>query len=117
MIVFLKGKATQEDIEKASEEYKSYIKVTIDIEKEIVAIGGEYHYDAEQKMLRMGSHQKDIWGGGVDLLSKAIDTNAMINVRVRENYSTEICDESIRKKFIKITKQFLSDYVSSNLLP
>lgn len=112
MIIVLSGPATKEDVEKASEEYKNYIKVTMDIEKERVAIGGEYHFDAEQQLLALGSDQKDIWGGGVDLLTKSIDVNAMINVRVKQNYSTEICDETVKKRFIDLVVKYLPDYVA-----
>jgi hypothetical protein len=112
MIVILERPARKEDIERASEEYKSYIKVTADVKKEVVAIGGEYHYDAEQQLLKLGCNQEDIWGGGVDLKTNTIDTNAMINIRVRQNYSTEICDPTAKDKFIVVVKSFLPDYVA-----
>lgn len=111
MIVILTAKATDEDIKNSSEEYKTYIKVTMDIEKEIVALGGEYHYDAEQQLLKMGCTQTNIWGGGIDLVSKRIDTNAIINIRGKQNYSTEICDEEVKLKFIQLTKHYLESYV------
>jgi hypothetical protein len=114
MIIILSKPATPEDIQKASEEYKNYIKVTMDIEKGIVSIGGEYHYDAEQQLLAKGSNQQDIWGGGVDLLTKSIDTNAMINVRVKQNYSTEICDETVKKRFVDLVKKYLPNYVEQS---
>lgn len=112
MILVLKSTAQPEDVKKASEEYKTYIKVTADVEKEIVAIGGEYHFDAEQILIRMGCSQQNIWGGGIDLISKQIDTNAMINVRVRQNYSTEICDIMVKEKFLAIVKKYLGTYVN-----
>ena len=107
MIVVLDRVATDEDIEKASEEYKTYVKVTIDVEKGIVAIGGEYHYDAEQELLKVGCKQEDIWGGGLDLLTKKIDTNAIINIRRQRNYSTEIYDEYVRQKYFTIFKKYI----------
>lgn len=113
MIVILSAPATNEDIEKAKEEYKTYIKVTVDIQKETVAIGGEYHYDAEQKLLAVGCNQQSIWGGGIDLVAKRIDTNAMINIRSGVNYSTEICDEYVKAKFTHLIKKYLGSYVSS----
>ena len=47
MSIIIVEKLTKEDIQKAREEYSEYIKITVDIKKEIVAIGGEYHADAE----------------------------------------------------------------------
>lgn len=111
MIVILSTTATESEIENAAEEYKTYVKVTMDVEKGIVAIGGEYHYDAEQELLKRGARQEDIWGGGIDLLTKKIDTNAIINIRPQRNYSTEICDEYVRQKFFTLIKRFLQPYV------
>lgn len=45
-IIILKNKkATKEEIKKMSYEYGSYIKVVVDIEREILAGGGAMHYD------------------------------------------------------------------------
>ncbi len=111
MVIILSSPATEEDIDKAKEEYKTYIKVTMDVEKEIVAIGGEYHFDAEQELLKVGCRQETIWGGGVDLVAKRIDFNAMINIRAGVNYSTEICDEEVKQKFEGLVKKFVPQYV------
>ena len=35
MLVILNSKATKQDIKKASEDYESFIKITVDIVKEI----------------------------------------------------------------------------------
>jgi hypothetical protein len=111
MVIILTAPATEEDIEKAKEEYKTYVKVTMDVEKEIVAIGGEYHFDAEQELLQVGCQQQQIWGGGIDLIAKRIDFNAMINIRSGVNYSTEICDEEVKQKFTNLVKKYLGEYV------
>ena len=111
MVIILSAQATEEDLEKAKEEYKTYIKVTMDVEKKIVSIGGEYHFDAEQELLKVGCSQATIWGGGVDLVAKKIDYNAMINIRAGVNYSTEICDEEVKQKFTNLVKKYLRTYV------
>lgn len=110
MIVMLDKKATGADIQKAQEEYGDYIKVTIDVVRNRVGIGGEYHYDVEQILLSEGSVQQDIWGGGLNILTKDIHTNAMVNIRPESNPSPDILDESIRLKFIEITKNWLDEY-------
>ena len=112
MIVILSQPATDEDIKKASEHYPNYIKITIDLANEVVALGGEYHYDAEQVLLKQGSKQADIWGGGLELTSKCLETYAMINVRAKINPSQDICDTSIKKKFLEIAYKFLSNYAA-----
>ncbi|MEO6509228.1 MAG: DUF5674 family protein [Patescibacteria group bacterium] len=111
MVVILSTVATDEDVDQAKLEYKTYIKVTMDVEKEIVAIGGEYHFDAEQELLKVGCTQETIWGGGVDLIAKRIDYNAMINIRAGVNYSTEISDQEVKQKFTSLVKKYLPQYV------
>lgn len=106
-IVILSKKASNEDLKKASHDYKNYIKITADIEKEIVAIGGEYHADAEKLLLKNGSSQKNIWGGGLDLISHEIQFTALINIRPPENNSMDILDEKIRKKFLNLCKKLI----------
>lgn len=110
-IVIVKDKVSKEDFEKAKEDYQTYIKITIDLENKIVALGGEYHADAEKLLLAKGSKQKDVWGGGVNLETKQIETNAIINLRPGKNDSPEILDGKTRKKFIKIAKKVLKDDV------
>ncbi len=111
MVVILSAAATEEDITKAKEDYKTYIKVTADVVNGLIAIGGEYHYDAEQELLEKGAKQASIWGGGVDLVARRIDYNAMINIRSGTNKSTEIHDETVKQQFAQLVKKFLPDYV------
>lgn len=108
MIVILNAEATKENLAIASEDYENFIKITIDIEKEIVAIGGEYHFDAEHRLLKLGSNQKNIWGGGINLKTRQLTTNALINIRPKYNNSSEILNETARKKFINLAKKFLN---------
>lgn len=106
-IVIISKKAAPQDLKKASLDYKTYIKITVDIEKEIVAIGGEYHADAEKLLLSQGSSQKNIWGGGVDLQTKKFETTALINIKPSVNNSMDILDEKVRKKFLKICQKMI----------
>jgi len=110
MIITLDAPALDSDIKKASGDYPNYVKITIDVVKEKVIIGGEYHFDAEQLLLNEGSNQKNIWGGGLDLITKNLETIAMINIRTRINPHQEIQNESIRKIFLTIAYKFLKKY-------
>ncbi len=105
-VVIIKDRVTQKDIRKASEEYGVYIKVVVDIEKNLLAAGGEWHADAEKILVEKGSKQKNLWGGGIDLNAKNIETVALINLRPNQgNNSQEILDAEIREKFLKIVKE------------
>ncbi len=111
-IVIVQKKLTLKEFNQAREDYQSYIKITIDLIKKKVALGGEYHADAEKLLLESGSKQENIFGGGFNLELKKFETNAIINLRSRKNESTEILDEEKRKKFLIIAKRILKNYVS-----
>ncbi len=85
----------------------AYIKVTVDIEKHWLVAGGELHADGEKILLEKGSRQDDIWGGGINLKERMIDTTAVLNIRPRlNNPSLEILDAKIRDGLVKIIKEF-----------
>lgn len=110
-IVVVKNNLSSKDFEKAREDYQSYIKLTIDLENEIVVLGGEYHADAERMLLEKGLKQEDIWGGGFNLETKQFETSAIINLRAGKNDSTEILDSQKKEKFLKIARRILKEYV------
>jgi len=108
MIVYLDRKATKEDVQKASEEFGDYIKIVVDIENNILAMGGKLHADAEKVLIENGSSQENIWGGGYSVTSRRIDTQAVINIRPRQgNDSMEILDADTRRIFIEIAERFM----------
>ena len=110
-IVILEKPAKISDIQKAREDFENYIKITTDIAKEIVIIGGEYHADAEKVLLSdYQSKQDNIWAGGLDLLSSNFDCNAIVNLRPGRNNSTEILNPNVRQKFLAICQKFLGKY-------
>ncbi|HSX40908.1 MAG TPA: DUF5674 family protein [Candidatus Saccharimonadales bacterium] len=109
MLLLITKKATAQEIEQAAQDIGGfYIKIVVDIEKAVLAMGGERHVDAEQLLLEHGSNQDDLWGGGLDLKTKDIDYNSMINLRPhQENASRDVLSVEIRKKFDAIIKQLL----------
>lgn len=110
-LVLIKEKISPVDFKKALQDYDSYIKITIDILKEAIVIGGEYHADAERFLLKQGSRQKNIWGGGVNLETGRFETNALINLRPGRNDSTEILDSRTREQFLKTARKIFRKYV------
>jgi hypothetical protein len=112
-ILILKRKPTIKEVNLARQDYHSYIKITADLVEEKIAIGGEYHVEAEKRLLVEGSKQQNIWGGGINLETGLLETSAIINIRPSINPSTEILDGKTRQKFIKLVTRVLTDYVSS----
>lgn len=110
-IVIVKDKLSKQEFEKARQDYETYIKITIDLGREVVALGGEYHTDAEELLLSQGSRQDDVWGGGVNLETGRFETNAIINLRAGKNDSTEILEPTKREKFLELARRALASYV------
>ncbi len=107
MIITKSEPFTKEEIEKLREEFDSYIKTVIDIERKICSAGANRHFESENILLRQGSSQSYLWGGGIDIKTKIIDYNSFINIRPSDNNSSnEILDSQTRKTFVNITRYF-----------
>ena len=110
-LILINEAASKEDIDKARKDYEFYIKITADIERGIVLIGGEYHSDAEKILIeRHGCQQKNVWGGGFDIRTKRFETNAVINIRPETNESMEIIEPDIRSRFLELARSKLKDF-------
>ncbi len=108
MLLILREKAAKKELANLGEHFKGYIKVVVDIEKEIMAAGADRHFDEEKALLEEGSKQKDLWGGGFDLETKEIDYNSIINLRPNEDTpSRDILSQEVRGKIVKIVKKLL----------
>lgn len=107
---FIDRKLSVEEIRSLQNKFGDYAKMTIDLASKWIVIGGELHADGENILLEKGSHQDDIWGGGIDFSSKQIDTTAVLNLRPRlNNDNLEILDPVKRQLFIQIVKDYFKD--------
>ncbi|MDP2651785.1 MAG: DUF5674 family protein [bacterium] len=79
----------------------SLVKGVADISLGTIALGGEWHIDANNRLIEEGSEQKNLWGFNVYPKEKgdaAIEYNSLINIRpMQGNRSMEIESEEIRK--------------------
>ena len=107
MIVTKSKPFTKKEIEKLKELFGVYIKTVIDIKRAVCSAGADRHFESEKILLNNGSEQFNLWGGGIDIETKIIDCNSFINIRPRDNNtSNEIQDEKSRKQFEKLSKYF-----------
>lgn len=110
MIITKSTPFTKEEIKKLRELFDIYIKTVIDVKKEICSAGADRHFESEKILLDQDSEQKDLWGGGIDLETKMIDCNSFINIRPKdENTSNEIQNPKIRKRFEDLSKYFFKE--------
>lgn len=107
-MLILTIKATADEIKQISEHFQGYVKVVVDIEKEILCAGADRHVDEEQELLKNGSKQSNLWGGGLDVETGQIDYNSMINLRPnQDNPSRDILSIEIRQRFDGVVSKIL----------
>ena len=98
-------------IQIASEQFGDFVKAVVDIDKKIMAIGGEMHADEEALLITQGSKQEKLWG--VNLYPERhdeefIEFNSMINLRPSQgNRSRGVESEEIRNQIRAVIKKLI----------
>ena len=96
---------------KAEERFGDMVKGVVDLEKGIIAIGGEMHADEEALLLENGSKQVNLWGINLYPDNKGedfVEFDSMINIRPRQgNRSRGVEDEVIRMKILEIVNKLV----------
>jgi len=87
------------------------VKIVVDVQREVVAVGGELHADAEQLLLEQGSRQADLWGANYYPgrgAEECLEYTALINIRPsQDNPSMEIQDADTREKVRSIAERLV----------
>jgi len=105
MILILKEPATPEQVREMLQALETYIKLAVDVEREVLAGGGDLHYDCEQALLDDGSRQVDIWGADWDPVG-AVRFESLINIRPRQgNLSLELQSPELRERVERIVRR------------
>ena len=107
-ILIIRNRASQEQVREMLEGLKTYIKLAVDVERDILAGGGEYHVDCEEVLLEDGSRQENIWGADWYPEHRKVEFGALINIRPDQgNRSMEIEDPKLRAKIEAIMRRLL----------
>lgn len=91
--------------------FEEVVKAVVDVEKRVMAIGGELHSDEEAFLLEQNSRQENLWG--INLFteldsSDMVEFDSMINVRPgQDNRSRGVENEALREKIIEIVKELV----------
>lgn len=103
MICIITKPATAAEIDRMSRMFGDYIKLAVDVERNILAGGGESHAQCEAALLGINSSQRNIWGAGINLTLQRIEYDSIINVRPSQgNRSMIIQDATIRSQINQI---------------
>ena len=113
-IRIIEQKITRNELVKlAKERFGDMVKAVVDVERGIMAVGGELHSDGEALLLEHGSRQQDLWGinfypdkSGDDF----IEFDSMINLRPAVgNRSRGVENEGTRMHIREVVTKLITD--------
>lgn len=113
-IIIISAVLTSKELEEISKKrFGDMVKAVVDIERAIMAIGGELHADEEAILLDDGSQQNNLWGINIyHALSRDqwIEFDSMINIRPGQgNRSRSVDDDQVRKKITEIVHRLIQE--------
>lgn len=113
-IIIISVALTRKELEEISKKrFGDMVKGVVDIERAIMALGGELHADEEAILLDDGSQQNNLWGINIyHALPREewIEFDSMINIRPGQgNRSRSVDDEQTRQKIIEIINRLIRE--------
>lgn len=91
--------------------YGTMVKGVADLEREIIALGGDWHMDANNVLLVDGSKQENLWGFNIypdERGDKALEYTSLINIRPAQgNRVMELQDATLRQRIREIASHFM----------
>lgn len=95
----------------AQQRFGDMVKAVVDIERNIMAIGGDLHADEEAVLLQNGSQQENLWGINlyVDLLMPdMVEYDSIINIRPKQNNRSRLVEDTeIRRRILEIISKLI----------
>ena len=103
----------KELIDIAKEQFGDLVKLVVDVEQEIMAVGGELHADMEVVLMEQEkSKRENTWGINIypeKSQEEWIEFDSMINIKpFLNNRSRNIKSLAIKEKIINIVKKYVS---------
>jgi len=112
-IIIVTEKISKNELKQLAEKrFGDLVKAVVDINRNIMVLGGELHADEEAELLKNGSEQSDLWGVNIypdESGDKFIEFDSVINIRPSQNNrSRDIESPEIREKIKDIVKGLVS---------
>jgi len=93
--------------------FRDMVKFVADVERGVIAVGGELQADAEQVLLEDGSQPEDLWGANYYPgrgREGCIEFTSLINIRpARDNPGMEIADPATQERIRALTFGLIGD--------
>lgn len=85
--------------------FRTFVKGVVDIERGIIALGGDWHMDANTVLLSDGSKQENLWGFNIypdKIGGEAIEYDSLINIRPSQNNRTRELQDEGRRNAVRV---------------
>ena len=97
----------------AENQFGNLVKAVVDIEKEIMATGGELHADEEAALIAEGSRRENTWGKKLypdKPGQEFIEYDSMVNIKpAHGNRSRGVESAEIREKIAAVVKKLVHE--------
>jgi hypothetical protein len=101
-ILVLERRIEPADLARLVRLFGDMVKFVADVERGVIAIGGDLHADAEPILLDAGSQQRDLWGANYYPgrgLDGCVEFTSLINIRPsQDNPTMEVLDPALRER-------------------
>lgn len=105
-IRIIREPVTREVLEELMKVYfRTFVKGVADIDRGIIALGGDWHMDANTVLLGDGSKQENLWGFNIypdKVGDEAIEYDSLINIRPAQNNRTRELQDEGRRNAVRI---------------
>jgi len=95
----------------AEEQFVDFVKAVVDVEQEIMAVGGELHADEESLLIDQGSKYKNLWGINLWInkpQAEWVEFDSLINIKPAvNNRSRAVENPTVQQKIIAIVAKLI----------
>ena len=103
IVIISKPISAQRLADLAAERFGDMVKAVVDINRRLLALGGELHSDEEASLLEQGSAQADLWGINIypeKPRSEWVEFDSMINIKPRLGNRSRGVEDAARRQLI-----------------
>ena len=92
--------------------FGNLVKAVVDVERCVMAVGGELHSDEEALLLEDGSSQQHLWG--INLYPELsgedwVEFDSMINIRPSQGNRTRgVDDAGVRRRVVEVVERLVA---------
>lgn len=112
-IRIIKTPISRSELKKIAEErYGDLVKAAVDIEQEIMAVGGELHIDELTRLVEWeGSKHENIWGVNIypeNSVDEFIEFDSMVNIKPDlGNRTRDVDNKDLKEKIIQVVNKLV----------